>query len=109
MTISHHVPLFESKASCESHDPELWFPQEESSVAPTRTESAMKARAICAECPALMECRSYALQYSELSGIWGGKDLFERKQLQIHLGITPIRLVETYDFNGFAHFIRRTP
>lgn len=97
--IDNHFPNFEERASCQDYPSEWWFPVEVSgtSKAWSRTPDAMKARGICKDCPALMECRNYALAYSGLAGIWGGLDHQERRTLQEKLGITPIFMLDTYD------------
>ena len=51
-------------ASCVQYDPEWWFPIEiGGSTTWSRTPEAMKAREICASCPALMSVENtlYAL------------------------------------------------
>jgi len=104
MTISteHYLPTFENKASCADYDPELWFPQEvQRNKKWSRTPDAMKARAICASCPALQECLDYALQFSGLYGIWAGQDWYERRELQEKLGILPTPMMDTYDSSAF--------
>lgn len=96
--LDNHMPRFTNKASCEDHDPELWFPQEKSGNRNwTRTPDAMKARSICKECPALIECRMYSLQYSGLYGIWAALDWYERDEIQKKLNIVPIAMMDTYD------------
>lgn len=92
------MPRFVNKASCEDHDPELWFPQEQGGHrAWTRTPDAMKARSICKECPALIECRMYSLQYSGLYGIWAGLDWYERDTIQKKLNIVPVAMTDTFE------------
>jgi hypothetical protein len=102
--IDNHFPQLSERASCQDYNPEWWFPDEPrgNNKSWSRTPDAMKARAICGDCPALMECRNYALAYSGLSGIWGGLDHVERQQLQEKLGITPIFMANTYDSTVFA-------
>jgi WhiB family transcriptional regulator, redox-sensing transcriptional regulator len=103
MMTNHYLPVFENKASCADHDPELWFPQEvRGSRVWTRTPDAMKAREICSECPALMECRNYSLQFSGLYGIWAGKDWYERNDIQKKLGIVPTPMMDTFDSTVFS-------
>jgi WhiB family redox-sensing transcriptional regulator len=101
--IDNHMPNFKEKALCYDHDPKLWFPEEihGNNKSWSRTPDAMKARKICNECPALMECRNYALAYSGLAGIWGGLDRIERTKLQEKLGITPLFILDTYDSTPF--------
>ena len=102
--INNHMPSFKEKASCEDHDPDLWFPEEKggNNRSWSRTPDAMKARAICKDCPALMECKAYSLAYDGLAGIWGGLDKVERRELQRKLGITPIHMMKTYDHTMFV-------
>lgn len=102
--IDNHFPHLEARGSCADHPAEWWFPEEVSGRSTTwsRTPDAMKAREICSNCPALMECRNYALAYSGLAGIWGGLDYQERRDLQNKLGITPIFMTDTYDSTVFA-------
>ncbi len=40
-----------------------------------------EAKAVCATCPVLAECRSYSLAVPELYGIWGGLGEEERANL----------------------------
>lgn len=99
MMIDNHIPVFKEKALCAEYPAEWWFPEEVSgnSTKWSRTPDAMKAREICEDCLALMECRNYALAYSGLAGIWGGMDYQERRAIQKKLGITPIFMRDTYD------------
>jgi WhiB family redox-sensing transcriptional regulator len=55
---------------------------------PARSERVAAAKAICERCPALNECRAYALQFREPYGIWGGLSETERASL---LGIRTMR------------------
>lgn len=102
--IDNHFPVLSERPACSEHPAEWWFPEEprRNDRSWSRTPDAMKARAICDTCPALMECRNYALAYSGLAGIWGGLDHVERKNLQDKLGITPIFMRDTYDSTVFA-------
>ncbi len=40
-----------------------------------------KAKAICAACPVIAQCRAHALQVHEPYGVWGGLTEDERSQL----------------------------
>ena len=104
---SHHFPVLENRASCADYPAEWWFPQEVAGTSKqwSRTLDALKARSICAECPALIECRNYALAYSGLAGIWGGMDHQERRALQEKLGIVPIFMIDTYDSSVFRKVV----
>lgn len=102
--IDNHFPVLSEKPSCADYPAEWWFPDEPrgNNKRWSRTPDAMKARSICEDCPALMECRNYALAYAGLHGIWGGLDHQERKELQDKLGITPIFVIDTYASNVFS-------
>jgi WhiB family transcriptional regulator, redox-sensing transcriptional regulator len=68
------------KGACESSDPELFFP-----LAPTPAQEA-RAKAVCAGCQVLTECRSYALKAGEADGIWGGLTPEERRRSRFPAG-----------------------
>lgn len=87
-------------ASCVQYDPEWWFPIEIGGTREwSRTPEAMKAREICASCPALDECRDYSLRFDSIHGIWAGLDRHERYALQKKLGIKP----ESFSANYRPH------
>lgn len=50
---------------CQVHDRDLWFAD-----APAELE---RAKALCAECPALRACLAGALDRREPAGVWGGQ------------------------------------
>lgn len=90
----HHFPLFNNPALCAEVDPEIWFP-EEGGNSKYKTPAAMYAKQLCEACPAMQECRDYALKYTGLFGIWGGLDPSERRDIQKRLNITPIHVLNT--------------
>lgn len=55
------------------YDPELWFPN------PTDLLAVTEAKAICATCPLIRQCRDYALDPRISDGIWGGMSEAERR------------------------------
>ncbi|MFL6123737.1 WhiB family transcriptional regulator [Actinophytocola sp.] len=61
-------------ALCAQTDPEAFYPDEHGSVAP--------AKAVCAVCPVLAECRAYALETGQRFGVWGGLSAHERQQIR---------------------------
>jgi len=61
-------------ALCAQTDPEAFYPDEHGSVAP--------AKAVCAVCPVLAECRAYALETGQRFGVWGGLSANERQQIR---------------------------
>ena len=71
------IPAWVGEAACDPSDPEAWQPNKDR---PTRAErpSALKAKAICATCPALALCRDDAIKNNERHGIWGGLTTAER-------------------------------
>lgn len=43
---------------------------------------ANRAKAMCADCPVINECRSYALDRPEMTGVWGGTTETDRDRLR---------------------------
>jgi hypothetical protein len=90
-------PHFKEEASCANAlNPDLWFPEEvagKDGRGWSRVPSAMMARAICKGCDALPECEEYSMQYSDLAGIWAGRDRMEREEIQrtLHLQTISVR------------------
>jgi len=75
------------EAACRGMDSSTFFhPTEEHRVARQRRINA--AKEICASCPVLADCRSYALRTREAYGIWGGLSEFERASI---LGLRSLR------------------
>jgi len=96
--MSDHYPKFDNHASCSDHNPDLWFPQEKAGNRSwTRTPDAIRARTICASCPARQECFEYSIKYANLYGIWAGLDWYERREIQAEEGIQPIEMLDTFD------------
>lgn len=56
---------------CAEADPELFFGDRGSHKA---------AKAVCACCPVLLECRDYGLGHPEVAGIWGGMSQNQRRK-----------------------------
>ncbi len=48
---------------------------------PSKHRRDAKAKAICASCPVIAQCRTHALQVHEPYGVWGGLTADERNQL----------------------------
>lgn len=49
---------------CANVDPDIFFPHP--------SGLAREARAICADCPFQQECRDWAIDTSQIHGVWGG-------------------------------------
>ncbi|MER7501089.1 WhiB family transcriptional regulator [Nonomuraea pusilla] len=68
------------RGACRSSDPDLFFPLASSPVQEAR------AKAVCAGCQVLEECRAYALGAGESEGIWGGLTPEERRRSRFPAG-----------------------
>ncbi|MBB5139312.1 WhiB family redox-sensing transcriptional regulator [Thermocatellispora tengchongensis] len=68
------------RGACRAADPDLFFP-----LAPSPQQEA-RAKAICAGCQVLADCRAYALRAGEPDGIWGGLTPEERRRLRFPEG-----------------------
>ena len=63
---------------CRTTDPDAWFPESgEGSSKPVRD-----AKAMCAACPVVRQCRDYAIANKERHGIWGGLDARQRDKIR---------------------------
>jgi WhiB family redox-sensing transcriptional regulator len=58
-----------------------WFFYPDAERGPRREQREAAAKAICARCPVIVECRSHALRVQEPYGIWGGLTEHERTDL----------------------------
>ena len=68
------------RSACRSIDTNLFFhPEGERGPAKERRDAA--AKAICATCPVLAQCRSHALRVHEPYGVWGGLTEDERERV----------------------------
>jgi WhiB family transcriptional regulator, redox-sensing transcriptional regulator len=65
-----------SHGACRDTDPELFFPV--AATGPALDQIA-EAKAVCAHCPVLTDCLSYALETRQDSGVWGGTSEQERR------------------------------
>jgi WhiB family redox-sensing transcriptional regulator len=65
------------RAICRDEDPELFFPI--SNDGPGRAQAA-EAKAVCARCPVIHDCRDWA-RATGMTGIWGGTTEDERAAL----------------------------
>jgi WhiB family redox-sensing transcriptional regulator len=68
---------WQMQAACRGEDPRLFFhPEGERGEA--REVRQQAAKAVCASCPVIAECRSHALAVREPYGVWGGLSEDER-------------------------------
>jgi WhiB family redox-sensing transcriptional regulator len=77
------VPLaalwdWQHEGLCRTSSPELFF-HPEGERGPARRWRQRRAKAVCQECPVLLQCRRHALQVGEPYGVWGGMTEEERE------------------------------
>jgi WhiB family redox-sensing transcriptional regulator len=66
-----------SAGACLHADPDLFFPI---SMTGRAVEQVQRAKAICASCPVLAECKEFARIHDAGYGIWGGTTPEERRR-----------------------------
>ena len=66
-------------ALCRDTDPELFFPVGTTGLALVQIE---KAKQVCFECDARVECLDFALSTNQDSGVWGGLSEEERRAIR---------------------------
>jgi WhiB family transcriptional regulator, redox-sensing transcriptional regulator len=71
------------RAACRDIDSAVFF-SPDGERGPTREVREARAKAICARCPVIGECATYALVAGERHGVWGG--LSERDRAALWLG-----------------------
>jgi WhiB family redox-sensing transcriptional regulator len=73
--VAQRRPEWHADAACREHPEVTWFPE--------RGENAEPAKAICAGCLVVEDCRAWSLEQGpELDGIWGGLSQRERRKLR---------------------------
>jgi WhiB family redox-sensing transcriptional regulator len=71
------------RAACRQVDSAVFFPPD-AERGPAQEVREARAKAICARCPVIRECATYALVAGERHGVWGG--LSERERAALRLG-----------------------
>ena len=74
-----HFRDWRTDAACREADPELFFPEGDSSSARSRLKTA---KLICRGCPVSATCLNWALANGQEAGIWGGLTEDERRTLR---------------------------
>jgi WhiB family redox-sensing transcriptional regulator len=65
-------------ALCAQTDPDLFFPD---GVGMQVTAAVKQAKQVCGRCPIRRGCLSWALDTRQPTGVWGGLDVHERRQV----------------------------
>jgi WhiB family transcriptional regulator, redox-sensing transcriptional regulator len=81
MTAVRDITDWRSWGACLSADPDLFFPVSDTGASQRQEE---RAKAICARCPVQAECLRFALDTSQVHGVWGG--LGERELARLRRG-----------------------
>lgn len=71
---------WQSQALCREASPDVFF-HPEGERGPSRVGRDERAKALCAQCPVLQECREHALRVREPYGVWGGLTEQEREEI----------------------------
>ena len=71
------------RAACRHVDSAIFF-SPDGERGPARQVREARAKAVCARCPVIQECATYAIAAGERHGVWGG--LSERDRLDFRLG-----------------------
>ena len=74
------------RAACRGQDPELFFPDGNTSPALLQTE---QAKAVCCRCEVAEACLKWAIETGQGTGVWGGRSEGERRALKRRNG--PLR------------------
>jgi WhiB family redox-sensing transcriptional regulator len=68
-----------NRAVCKDTDPDLFFPVGTTGQALVQID---RAKEVCGTCPVKTECLEYALETNQDSGIWGGLDEEQRRNIR---------------------------
>ncbi len=68
-----------NRAVCKDTDPDLFFPVGTTGQALVQID---RAKEVCGTCPVKSDCLEYALETNQDSGIWGGLDEEQRRNIR---------------------------
>ena len=68
------IPDWHQHAACNGYDNNIFFPDDRNGYA--------AAKAICAQCPVIKECREWAVETNPYAGVWGGLSQPQLKRLR---------------------------
>ena len=74
---------WQRQAACRGPQAVLFFPPNSPERKDERFIREADAKAICAECSVIYDCRNFALEIREPHGIWGGLNEHERRLLDL--------------------------
>lgn len=74
-------PDWRERAACRGTDTEAFYLPDRMRAAKARAHEAA-AKAICADCPVMWQCRDWALRTNEQWGVWGGLTSAERNAIR---------------------------
>lgn len=67
--------VWQRRGLCRGGNTEIFYPEDD------HEQQALKAIAICLNCPVMMRCRQWALDTHEEHGVWGGLSEGDRKAI----------------------------
>lgn len=85
---------WQSEAVCRGMDSAIFFTCDDSSRRGQQRREA-RAKALCAQCPVLMQCRDHALNVGEAFGVWGGLSAAERAALHSRAALDQRRSLDS--------------
>ena len=75
------------QGSCRRVGPDVFF-HPEGERGPAREARERAAKAVCATCPVIEQCREHALAVREPYGVWGGLSEDDRERIYARIAIT---------------------
>lgn len=72
---------WEERGACRGQDSSLFFGPNRFEPKSERLARESAAKAVCAACPVVVQCRDFALRTEELFGVWGGLAEADRRTL----------------------------
>jgi WhiB family transcriptional regulator, redox-sensing transcriptional regulator len=79
LALAHADYSWRDEALCRDTDPDLFFPVGTTGQALIQIE---RAKSVCGECPARIDCLDFALATNQDAGIWGGTSEDERRLMR---------------------------
>ena len=86
LALAHADYTWRDDALCRDTDPDLFFPVGTTGHALVQID---RAKSVCNECPARVDCLEFALETNQDSGIWGGTSEEERRMIRRRMANRP--------------------